>query len=290
MQWTKQTSLILGTAFVWWIAGVQAVSAQYGGPQQTPPQLDGVRIEEKLGKFVDLNLTFVGTDGYEKPLKTFFQGRPVILNLVYYNCPMLCNLVLNGQVDVMRQIPWTPGEEYDIVTITIDPNESWDLAKKKQAIYLSSFDRPAPGWHFLADHQDNVRKLADQVGFYYKYDPRIGQYAHAAAMIILTPEGKVSRYLYGVKYKARDVRLALTEAGESKIGKATMAMDRLMLFCYKYDPQAGSYVLFATNVMRGGGALTVLIVATILWRLFRAERHRQTWRDANANGGVVPLS
>jgi protein SCO1/2 len=257
-------------------------------PDQKAPQLDGVRIEEKLGKFIDLNLQFTGTDGYQKPLKDFFRaGKPVILNLVYYNCPMLCNLVLNGQVDVMRQIPWTPGDEYEIVTVSIDPSENWDLAKKKQAVYLSSFDRPAPGWHFLTDYQGNVQKLADQVGFYYKYDPRLGQFAHAAVMMILTPEGKVSRYLYGVKYKQRDVRLALTEASESKIGK--MTVDRLMLFCYKYDPKAGSYVLFATNVMRGGGILSVLILGTVLWRLFKGERGRPNWRDLDSNGGVVPL-
>lgn len=238
---------------------------------EKPRALEGVGVDEKLGQSIDLNLEFMGTDGYPKALKSYFgQGRPVILNLVYYSCPMLCNLVLNGQTSVLREIPWTPGKEYDVVTISIDPTETWNLAANKKQTVLASFDRPAPGWHFLADHQGNVKKVADQVGWRYKYDERTSQYAHSSAIMILTPEGKVSRYLYGIKYKPRDVRMALAEATEEKIGP--MTAEKLLLWCYHYDPQAGTYVVFAENVMKGGGVLTVLAIGLFLWRMWSGER------------------
>jgi protein SCO1/2 len=182
---------------------------------------------------------------------------------------MLCNLVLNGQTSVLREIPWTPGEEFEIVTISIDPTEMFNLAVRKKQMYLDSYGKPAPGWHFLTDHNGNVKKLAEQVGFHYRYDEKQQQYAHAAGIMFLTPEGKVSRYLYGIKFRARDVRLALTEASESKLG---VTVDKILLFCFHYDPAARSYVLFARNLMRGGGALSVLIFGVILFRLWRGER------------------
>ena len=171
-----------------------------------------------MGAPVDLNLTFTGEDGYPVALRDYFQkGRPVILNLVYYNCPMLCTLILNGQTEAMRQIPWTPGNEYEIVTISIDPRETFSDARKKKAVYLGSFDRPAPGWHFLADHDGNALRLAQQVGVKYRYDPRQEQYAHPAVVMILTPEGRMARYLYGVRYSPRDIRFALAEASEGRV-------------------------------------------------------------------------
>jgi protein SCO1/2 len=235
-----------------------------------PKELAGVGVDEKLGQLIDLNLEFVGTDGYPRPLSTYFgKKRPVILNLVYYTCPMLCNLVLNGQVSALRDIPWTPGREFDVVTISIDPTETWNLAVQKRATMLSSYERPASGWHFLVDYQGNVKRLAEQVGWRYKYDERGQQYAHASAIMVLTPEGRVSRYLYGIKYSPRDVRLALAEASEEKIG---MTAERLLLMCFHYDPAAGSYVLFATRVMKLGGLLSVLAISLFLWRMWRSER------------------
>lgn len=235
-----------------------------------PRELEGVGVDEKLGETIDLSLEFMATDGYPKPLSNYFRkGKPVILNLVYYTCPMLCNLVLNAQVNVLREIPWTPGTEYDIVTISIDPTETWNLAVEKRATLLSSFERPAPGWHLFTDFNGNVKKLADQVGWRYKYDPRGKQYAHSSAIVILTPEGKISRYLYGIKYKPQDVRLALAEASEEKIG---MTIERVLLMCFHYDPKAGSYVLFATNFMKLGGVLTVLAIGFFLFRMWRGER------------------
>ena len=237
-----------------------------------PAQLEGLGVDEHLGAPVDLNLTFIGEDGYPVALRDFFQkGRPVILNLVYYNCPMLCTLILNGQTEAMRDISWTPGNEYEVVTISIDPRETFSDAQRKRAVYLGSFDRPAPGWHFLADRDGNALRLAKQVGVKYRYDARQEQYAHPAVVMILTPEGRMARYLYGIRYRAKDLRFALAEASE---GRATMALEKILLFCYHYDPQAGRYVWFALNVMRTGGGLTAGLLFFFIWRQFRAERAR----------------
>src|ERR1700688_5291025 len=237
-----------------------------------PPQLEGVGIDEHLGRPIDLSLTFIAENGYPVALSEYFhQGRPVILNLVYYNCPMLCTLVLNGQTEALRAIPWTPGKEYEVVTVSIDPRESFDVSRKKKAIYMGSFDRPAPGWHFLVDHEGDAKKLAEMAGFHYRYDPRIEQYAHPAAIMVLTPEGRMARYLYGVRYSPRDLRFALAEASE---GRTTMALEKILLFCYHYDPKAGAYVWFALNLMRGGGIVTVLLITLFIWRMFRSERKR----------------
>ncbi len=241
---------------------------------EKPRELEGVGVDEQLGRNIDLNLEFMGLDGYPKALKQYFrQGRPVILNLVYYTCPMLCNLVLNGETNVLREIPWTPGKEYDVITISIDPTETWNLAANKRQTVLASFDRPAPGWHFFADYQGNVKKLAEQVGWRYKFDAKTQQYAHSSAIMILTPEGKVSRYLYGIRYKPQDVRLALAEASEEKIGPLTV--DKLLLWCFHYDPKAGAYVVAATNVMKAGGVLTMLAIGLFLLKMFRGERKRE---------------
>lgn len=238
-----------------------------------PAILDGVGIEEHLGRQIDLNLTFTAENGYPVALKEFFHsGKPVILDLIYYSCPNLCTLILNGQTAAMREIlPWTPGKEYEVVTISIDPNESFDLARKKKAIYLSSFDHPAPGWHFLCDRDGNAKKLAEMIGFKYRWDERTQQFAHAGAIMVLTPEGKMARYLYGASFHPRDLRFSLAEASENR---TTMAVQKILLFCYHYDPKAGGYVLFATNLMRAGGILTVLLIGLFLRRMFVAERKK----------------
>ena len=247
------------------LAGAVVLAAD----QPLPPELRGVGVEERLDQRVDLNLTFTGEDGYPVPLRSFFhQGRPVLLNLVYYSCPMLCTLLLNGQTAALKEVPWTPGNEFEVVTISIDPTETFDLAQRKRASYLETYGRPAAGWHFLTDDHGNVKKLADQVGYHYRYDASQAQYAHPAVVMILTPEGKVSRYLYGIKFSPRDLRLALTEASESKFSLST---DRILLYCFHYDPQARGYVLFATNFMRAGGLLTVLVLGFVLVRLWRRE-------------------
>jgi Uncharacterized protein SCO1/SenC/PrrC, involved in biogenesis of respiratory and photosynthetic systems len=156
----------------------------WGAEETLPPQLEGVGIVEKLGSPVDLNLQFTAENGYQVPLSSFFhKDKPVLLNLVYYSCPMLCNLVLNGQTQVLHDVAWTPGEEFEVVTISIDPTEMFNLAAKKKQQYLESYGRPTHGWHFLTDYKGNVKKLAEQVGFNYKYDDRQQQFAHAAPYV-----------------------------------------------------------------------------------------------------------
>jgi protein SCO1 len=258
--------LLLGSS--WLPAAAQTTN-------DVPLPLRGVGIQEKVGQSVDLNLEFTNERGYQQPLKDFFKaGRPVLLSLVYYKCPMLCNRLLNGQMEGMRDIPWKLGQEYEAVTVTINPAETFDMAQAKKQTYLAGLDRPegAAHWHFLTDYADNSKKLADQLGFHYKWDPRQENFAHTAALMFLSPTGKVSRYLYGIKFKPLDVRLALTEASQEKF---KFSVEQIILFCYHYDPKAGSYAAVGANVMRIGGALVVLIVAFALWRLFRAERKRQ---------------
>jgi protein SCO1/2 len=261
------SKLFLAAAFC--LMAVLPVSAE----EQTPVELQGVKVEERAGKPIDLDLEFINTRGYPEALRESFKdGKPVLLNLAYYTCPMLCNLVLNGQVEALRQIPWTPGDEFNIVTISINPNEMFDLAQKKRAMYLTSYDRPAPGWRFFADYKGNAKKLAEQLGDHYNWNEQTGQFAHAAVIFVLTPKGVISHYLYGIKFKSRDLRLALTEASEDRFA---FSVDRFLLYCFHYDPKTHSYTLFATNFMRGGGVLCVLLMAFYLRRMFRADRQRQ---------------
>lgn len=243
---------------------------------QLPAELEGVGVTEKLGQAVNLDLEFTAESGYQVPLRSFFsQGKPVVLNLVYYKCPMLCSLVLNAQTRVMKEVAWTAGKEYEVVTISIDPQETFNLAVAKKRWYLEQYGRSegAQGWHFLTDYQGNAKRLAEQVGFNYRWDAKQETWAHAAAIMMLTPDGRVSRYLYGLQYRGRDMRLALTEASEGKLGSFG---DKLLLFCFHYDPAAKSYVPFARNVMRAGGAMTVLVLGMVLSILWRRDRRRST--------------
>lgn len=260
------------------VAAVLPLCAQTAD-ERTPKGLEGVSITEHLGQKIDLGLKFVGEDGYSHELREYFaKGKPVILDLVYYSCPMLCNLVLNGQTDALRKLPLTIGKEFEVVTISIDPTENYGLAANKKAAYLASYERPTGGWHFLADQDGNAAKLSKQIGFGYKLDPKTGQYAHAAAIYVLSPEGMISRYLYGVKFKPLDLRLALTEAAGERYGVG----EKLLLYCFHYDPAAQSYVPFAQNVMRMGGVAALVVFGFLLFRLWRRER-----RSAYANRQMV---
>lgn len=244
-----------------------------------PRELQNVGIEEKFGQSVDLNLRFKNEKGEEVPLRTVIDGkRPVLLLLAYYRCPNLCNLFLNGTLETLKKLDWTPGKNFQILTVSIDTEEEFPVAQKKKENYLKDYNRPdaGPYWHFWVNDRkipsrdpllpSNALTLSEQVGFKYRYDPDQQQYAHSSAMIVLTPEGKVSRYLYGVQFEPQDVRLALTEAGGRRIGSL---VDHILLFCYHYDPQTKKYALYATNLMRAAGGLTVFILALVLIRVSR---------------------
>ena len=246
------------------------VALPLAAAQPIPAELENVGVSEKINQPVDLGLTFLDQSAQPVALKDFFNpNRPVILNLIYYTCPMLCNLALKGLTKGLSGLPWTPGEEFEVVTVTINPAETPQLAREKKQAYLASYGRPAPGWHFLTDHQGNVKRLAGQLGFNYAYNDARGEFAHTAVLFILTPQGKISRYLYGIEHEPGDLRLALTEAAESKF--AFSPIDRLLLFCYHYDPDARAYVPFAMNFMRASGVLVLLVMVFVLRRLWRSE-------------------
>jgi protein SCO1/2 len=232
--------------------------------ESVPQELQGVDIEDKRGARVPLELRFVDSLKRAGTLRQYFPGdRPVILNLGYFRCPMLCGLVTNGLLEGMKELDWNPGEEFEVLTISIDHKETPELARLKKQGYMQEYGRAAAaqGWHFLTGDKEDIELLAQTVGFKYRYDPETQQYAHAAGIVVLTPSGKVSRYLYGIEYPAKDLRLALLEASEGKIGSLA---DRVLLSCFKYDPERRRYTLAATNLMRFGGGLTVVILAAIL--------------------------
>jgi protein SCO1/2 len=239
-----------------------------------PKALQHVGVEEKLDGALPLQLTFADERGREVTLGSYFKaGRPVILTLNYYRCPMLCTLELNGLVSALRGLAWSPGEEFQIVTVSIDPRELPQLAAAKRAGYLDELGRPeaAEGWHFLTGSEANIRALASSVGFAYEYDEATDQYGHAAVVMLATPDGRVSRYLYGVQFEAATLKLGLLEASHGKIGSV---VDRFILYCYHYDAEQGRYALAAQTIMRAGGALTVLVLGSVIGTFWLRERAR----------------
>lgn len=251
-------------------------------PAPLPAGLQGVTIEQNLNHQVPLDLVFRDEFSRSVPLSTYFSGhKPVILALVYYTCPMLCNLVLTGMESSLRAISLNPGRDFEIVAVSFDPHDTPEIAAAKRESYLKRYRRPdtANGWHFLTGDEASIKALTSAVGFRYKLDPSTGQYAHASAIMILTPDGKLSRYYYGVEYEPRDVRLGLVEASRNKIGSP---VDQILLFCYHYDPATGKYGAIAMNMIRFGGAIFVLICSTFLFFAWRRDwrRDRRLLRQA----------
>jgi protein SCO1 len=257
-----------------------AAGAQLLGDPMNPTQNIGIHpdllkqvgIDQKLNDSVPLNLTFRDEHGKTVKLAQYFGSKPVILTLVYYSCPMLCTQILNGLDRSLENIPMTIGSDFNVVTVSIDPTEKPVLAEAKQELYTGMYRRPgaAEGWHFLTGDEPQIKRLADAVGFRYAYDPDSKQYAHASAIMLLTPEGRISRYFYGVAYPERDLRLGLVDASSGKIGSP---VDQLLLFCYHYDPHTGKYGLLISRVIQLSGALTVVLGAIGLFVLFRGEHY-----------------
>ncbi|HUA00575.1 MAG TPA: SCO family protein [Candidatus Aquilonibacter sp.] len=237
-----------------------------------PDLLKQVAIDQKLNDAIPLDLTFRDEHGKTVELARYFGSKPVILTLVYYSCPMLCTQVLNGLDRSMENIPPTIGKDFNVITVSIDPTERPVLADAKKQLYVGMYGRPgaAAGWHFLTGDQPQIKQLADAVGFRYAYDPDSKQFAHAAAIILLTPEGRISRYFYGVSYPERDLRLGLVDASSGKIGSP---IDQALLYCYHYDPQTGKYGLLISRVIQVSGLLTVVLGGIGLIVLFRGEHY-----------------
>jgi protein SCO1/2 len=247
--------------------------------EQVPEVLEEVGVTEHLNAKLPLDLEFRDEEGNWVELGGFFDGeRPVILTLNYYRCPMLCGLMLNGVVDGLAEMAWTPGAEFEIVTISINPLETPELAKAKKQNYMNRLERPAAarGWHFMTGRELEIKRLAETVGFSYTYDPVSQEYAHAAAIFVCTPDGKVARYLYGIEYPAKRLKLSLLEAAEGTIGST---LDQLILYCYHYDPTNRRYTPVAMNIMRLGGGATALILGISLGLFWLREWRRKKKLD-----------
>lgn len=235
-----------------------------GFANETPDQLKDVGIEEKLGSNVDLDLPLKNEKGETVTLRKYMaDGKPVLLSLAYYSCPSLCNFHLNGLLDAFKGLEKPLGEEFNAVVVSIEPKETPALAAKKKSTYIEEYGRPegANGWHFLVADQATIDALAKSVGFKYKWDEEQKQWAHTAAAFVLTPAGKISRYLYGIVFDPKTVRLSMIEASEGKVGTI---VDKLVLFCFHFDPKTSKYSVAAFNVMRGGAIAIVLVLTAFV--------------------------
>ena len=234
-----------------------------------PPRLENVGIEQHLDTQVPPDLTFRDETGKTVKLGDYFGRKPLILNLVYYNCNMLCGEALAGLSSAMRLVKFDLGNEFDVITISFDPRETPGMAAAKKQDYVKRYGRAnaAAGWHFLTGQPDSINALTKAVGFQYQYDPKTNQYAHATAIMVLTPQGRISRYFYGVDFPPKDLRMGLVEASQGKIGNA---VDAVLLYCYHYNPETGKYGAMVANILRLAAAATILIMGIflfILWRL-----------------------
>ncbi len=248
----------------------QPNSPLYGGganPGQVstglPAALKKVGIDQRLNEQIPLDAVFKDEQGREVRLDQFFKGKPVVLSLVYYTCPMLCNQVLNGMLGSFRQVSFNIGEQFEVVTVSFDSRETPDLAAAKKHTYVQAYNRASSeaGWHFLTGDETNIKRLTDSVGFRYAWDDQTKQFAHASGIMVLTPEGKLARYFYGIDYPPKDLRLGLIEASENKIGTP---VDALMLYCYHYDPSTGKYGAVVMNIVRLAGVLTIVLIVGLL--------------------------
>jgi protein SCO1/2 len=267
------------------------VFAQYGRPPEssmpkggTPEVLKQVTIEQRLNEQIPLDLRFRDEAGREVQLGEYFKtGRPVVPSLVYYECPMLCNQVLNGLVGTLEAVSFTPGREFEVVTVSFDPRETAELAAKKKETYIKRYRREGAegGWHFLTGDKASIERLTQSVGFGYVWDERSQQFAHASAIMVATPEGRLSHYFYGIEYSPKELRLSLVEASAGRIGSP---VDKLILYCYHYDPTTGKYGPAIMNILRVAGVLTVVgLVALIL--ILRRRRDGNEWdREINVRG------
>jgi protein SCO1 len=239
---------------------------------QSPAAVEGVGVDEKLGESIPLDLRFANSEGDSVSIADLIEeGKPVLLNPLYYDCPVLCGLVLDAVFNVVEELAWSPGEDYTIISFSIDPEETPDQAAASKKTYLTDLNRPGAeeGWHFLTGNEEAIKSLTDAVGFRYKYDERIGEYIHLASIMMISPEGVITRYLYGASFREFDLRNALYEAADGTIGST---LDRVLFYCFTYDPSSQSYVPVAMNIMKLGGLATVIILGIFLSVFWRRER------------------
>jgi protein SCO1/2 len=274
--------LTLAIALLVVSAPAQINSGMMSPPANTrPPRLENVGIEQHLDAQVPPDVTFRDSTGNTVKLGDYFGRKPLILNLVYYNCTMLCGEALAGLASAMRLIKFDVGNEFDVVTVSFDPRETPAMAAAKKIEYVKRYGRPsaASGWHFLTGQPESIDALTKAVGFQYQYDEKSNQYAHATAIMVLTPQGRISRYFYGVDFPPKDLRMGLVEASQGKIGNA---VDAVLLYCYHYNPETGKYGAMVANILRLAAVATVLLLGGllfILWRLDRAATQKALARN-----------
>jgi len=239
--------------------------------QKELPSHEPIDIVEKLGSTIALDSEFLNENGEKVILQDLFsKDIPTIITLNYFECPMLCSLVLNGLGDALKNLSLNPGSEYQVITIDINPHESYQLANQKKNNYMKEYniENLNENWTFLTGTYDNIKKITDSIGFLYYYDRIKDEYMHPAALIVISPDATISRYLYGIKFPDKDLRLALLEAAEGKIGST---IDKIILSCYRYDPYENTYTLFATNIMRIGGIFTLIFIGLMLYNYWRKD-------------------
>jgi protein SCO1/2 len=249
--------------------------SSFSQPTTQPGPLAEVGFDQRLGESVPLDAVFADERGERVTLGDYFGDRPVIMALVYYECPMLCTMVLNGLTSTLGVLEFDPGREFEVVVVSFDTRETPTDASSTKATYLARYDRPGTeaGWHFLTGDEESIQRLTQSIGFRYVWVPESNQFAHAAGIVALTPEGQIARYFYGIEYAPRDVRLGLIEAADNQIGSL---VDQILLYCFHYDPVVGKYSAVTMNIVRIAGAATVLALGSFLFLQWRRDRRRRT--------------
>lgn len=254
-------------------ASLHAQPARPSGVEPPAPKriLDSVGIDQRLGEKLPLELTFRNEAGQSVRLGELFRGKPVVLSLVYYECPSLCTMTLNGMGKSFKALDKTIGDDFDVITVSFDPRETPDLAAAKKATYVKAYGRPAAqqGWHFLTGDEASIKELCQATGFRYVWDENSQQYAHASAIMVLTPDGVLSRYFYGLEYSTRELRLGLYEASDGKVGSLA---DAVLLLCFHYDPLTGKYGWAVMGLLRIAAVATIVALGTFMLVNFRRDR------------------
>lgn len=270
--------------------GIRASAQPAGGRPKpagaVPPILKDIGIDQLLNNQVPLDLEFRDESGRTVKLAEYFNDKPVVLSLVYYGCPRLCTQVLNGLLGAMKTLPMTPGKEFVNLSVSFDPRETPQLAATKKAEYLNRYARPGAeaGWHFLTGDETAIKALTKAVGFRYLWDPVTKQYAHTGGIMVLTPQGKISRYFYGIEYAPRDLRFGVIDASSGKVGSLA---DQVILYCYMYDPDRGTYGLVMMRLLRIFGGLTVVTLLALFLYLRRKEKQREArWKAQDLAGNA----
>ena len=269
---TIRAALAGAMALVAAVVSAQGVAPQQGLPSNTVPGVLGkVAFEQRLNEQLPLDLPFKDEDGRDVKLGDYFGGKPVVLTFVYYECPMLCTQVLNGLRSALSVIDESIGDEFDVVTVSFDARETPVLAAAKKKVHLDDYKRPsaARGWHFLTGGQASIDALTKAAGFSYAWDDETRQFAHASGVVVATPEGKLANYFFGIDYAPRDLKFALIESSQGRIGRFA---ERVLLYCYHYDPASGQYGFVAMRAVRIGGAVTLAALVGFVLVSLRRER------------------